>query len=176
MIYTIGHSTRQENEFLELLQHYQIEVLADIRTMPRSRWNPQFNRSAVERSVTAAGMEYMHIPGLGGLRKPAPRSVNLALKDPGLRGYADHMETAEFQGALRTLIQLARKKRVALMCAEASFEKCHRRLTSDALMARKIKVVHILSKEESIPHSLTADARVVDAKVTYPKKQSQLEF
>jgi uncharacterized protein (DUF488 family) len=99
MIYTIGHSTRPEKEFIDLLRHYHIQVLADIRTMPRSRWNPQFNRTALERSIPKAGMKYMHIPELGGLREARPRSVNLALKESGFRGYADHMQTPEDQGA-----------------------------------------------------------------------------
>ena len=175
-IFTIGHSTRADKEFIELLQHFKIELLADIRTIPRSRWNPQFNKGSLEHSIPAAGLKYIHIPELGGLREPRGNSIHLGLKEPGLRAYADHMQTPEFEAALSQILYIASKKRVALMCAEASFEKCHRRLTSDALLVRDAEVLHILSKEEVIPHVLTPTAKVDGTTILYPAPQSSLEF
>jgi uncharacterized protein (DUF488 family) len=176
MIYTIGHSTRKEQEFLETLAKYSIDIVADIRTLPRSRWNPQFNRTSLEKSLPQSGIQYMHIPQLGGLREPSSKSVNGGLKNPALRGYADHMETPEFEQALANVLTLARKKRIALMCAEADYKKCHRQLTSDALTVRKMKVLHILNPEEATPHVLTPFARVSGNRISYPPGQSRLEF
>ena len=115
MIYTIGHSTRKEKDFLELLHHYSIHTLVDIRTIPRSRWNPQFNRTTLEKSLSQAGISYIHVPGLGGLREPSPKSSNIGLKNAGLRGYADHMQTTEFEEALARVIALGRNQTVALV-------------------------------------------------------------
>jgi uncharacterized protein (DUF488 family) len=176
MIYTTGHSTRKETEFLDLLKHYSIKTLVDIRTVPRSRWNPQFNRTSLEKTLPKAGIQYMHVAELGGLREPVPNSINKGLKDPGLRGYADHMQTAEFEIALAKTIALGRKQQIALMCAEANFTKCHRQLTSDALVVRKIQVIHILNLDEAIPHVLRPSATVQGTRITYPENQAKLEF
>ena len=176
MIYTIGHSTRKENEFLELLKQYSIQTLVDIRTLPRSRWNPQFNRTSLEKMLPKAGIQYMHVAELGGLREPSSKSIHRGLKDPGLRGYAEHMETPEFEKALTNIISLGRKRVIALMCAEANYTKCHRQLTSDALVARKIQVLHILNSEQAAAHVLTPTAFVQGNKITYPADQAKLEF
>jgi uncharacterized protein (DUF488 family) len=176
MIYTIGHSTRKENEFLDLLKHYSIQTLVDIRTLPRSRWNPQFNRTSLEKTLPKAGIQYMHVAELGGLRDPSPKSIHRGLKDPGLRGYADHMQTPEFEKALTHIMSLGQKHVIALMCAEANYTKCHRQLTSDALVARKIQVLHILNLEEVTSHALTPSACVRGNRITYPADQAKLEF
>ena len=177
MIYTIGHSTRKETDFLDLLHHYSIQTLADIRTIPRSRWNPQFNRTSLEKALPQAGITYIHVAELGGLREPSPKSINTGLKNPGLRGYADHMQTSQFEEALGKILALGRKQRIALMCAEADFTKCHRQLTSDALTVRKMKVLHIRSADEVTPHVLSPSAKVEGNRITYPgDRQSMLEF
>jgi uncharacterized protein (DUF488 family) len=176
MIYTIGHSTRPEKDFLDLLQHYAIKTLIDIRTIPRSRWNPQFNRTSLEKSLPKAGVTYMHMAELGGLREPSAKSIHVGLKNPGLRGYADHMQSTEFDQALAKVIGLGRKQTIALMCAEADYIKCHRQLTSDALVARKVKVHHILNADEASPHALTRSAHIDGKRITYGADQSKLEF
>ncbi|MCI0411680.1 DUF488 domain-containing protein [bacterium] len=176
MIYTIGHSTRSEREFLGMLHHHSISMLIDIRTIPRSRWNPQFDKTTLQNSVTEAGMEYLHIPELGGLRKPSAESVNLAWKNPGFRGYADYMQTAAFEEALLKVIDFGWKERIALMCAEAYYAKCHRMLVSDALVARGVEVLHIVNANQVKSHTLTSFARLEGKKVTYPLDQSKLEF
>ncbi len=175
-IYTIGHSTRSEKDFIELLTRHRIDLLADIRALPRSRWNPQFNKAALEKSIAKAGMEYRPIPELGGLREPSSNGINLALENAGLRGYADYMQTSPFENALLDVIKLAGSRNITLMCAEASYTKCHRQLTSDALIVRKVRVLHILDSVKVEPHVLTPFARVEGNQVTYPLNQSQLEF
>ena len=176
MIYTIGHSTRKEEDFLRLLKHYSIQLLADVRTIPKSRWNPQFQKARLEKSLPAAGIEYVHVPKLGGLREPSGKSIHQGLKNPALQGYADHMQTAEFEEALKHLIQLSQKQTVAIMCAEADYRKCHRQLTSDALKVNGVEVIHIVSLEETNPHIVTPSARVTGKKITYPGPQTKLEF
>jgi uncharacterized protein (DUF488 family) len=123
-----------------------------------------------------AGIRYMHVAELGGLREPSAKSINRGLKDPGLRGYADHMQTPEFERALANVITLGRKQLIALMCAEANYTKCHRQLTSDALIVRKIKVFHILNAENAASHVLTPSASVQGNRITYPADQAKLEF
>jgi uncharacterized protein (DUF488 family) len=176
VIYTIGHSTRSETEFIGMLQKYSIAILIDVRTIPRSRWNPQFDRTTLQKSVTHAGIEYLHMPELGGLRKPSHESINQAWKNPGFRGYADHMQTPAFEEALVKIIDFGWKNRIALMCAEAFYAKCHRMLLSDALMARGVEVLHIVNTNQVKSHTLTSFARVEGTKVTYPLDQSKLEF
>jgi uncharacterized protein (DUF488 family) len=176
MIFTVGHSTRPEKEFLQLLKQYGIKTLIDIRTVPRSRWNPQFNRTNLEKTIPKAGMQYLHVPELGGLRQPSPDSKNLALENAGLRGYADHMQTPQFDEALMRVIELGTGQNVALMCAEASYAKCHRQLTSDALTARKVSIRHILDTAKAEPHVLTPFARLDGDRVSYPLDQSRLDF
>ena len=176
-IYTIGHSTRKEKDFLELLHHFSIRTLVDIRTIPRSRWNPQFNRTTLEKSLPQSGIHYIHVAELGGLREPAAKSINIGLKNDGLRGYADHMQTAEFDEALGKIIALGHKQTIALMCAEADYTKCHRQLTADALTVRNVKVMHILNADQVTAHVLTPSARVEGTTITYPAgRQAKLEF
>jgi uncharacterized protein (DUF488 family) len=169
-IYTIGHSTRSWGEFLELLQAHGVHGLADIRTVPRSRRHPHFSIDALTAALPREGIAYRHFPGLGGLRKPRADSRNSAWRVEGFRGYADYMETPEFEAALSELTEWAGPgaSRVAIMCAEAVWWRCHRQLTADALVARGVEVRHITSGSPATPHQLTQFARVVDGRVQYP--------
>ncbi len=176
MIYTIGHSIRAEKDFLALLQQHSIELLIDIRTIPHSRRNPQFNSTTLEQSLRKARLDYLHLPELGGLRKPSPRSINTAWKNPGFRGYADYMSSNEFARGIERVIDLGTRQSIALMCAEAYYGKCHRMLLSDGLVIRNVEVLHILDEKQVRPHLLTSFARVDGTKITYPADQSQLEF
>ncbi len=168
LILTIGHSTRTLEEFLELLRAHGVTRLVDVRSMPRSRRNPQFNREALPEALAAAGLAYTHLPGLGGLRRPRPDSVNTAWENESFRGYADYMQTPEFERNLEELMALDREKRVAIMCAESVPWRCHRSLIADALTARGVPVSHIMSAAKANPHKLTSFARVEGDKVTYP--------
>lgn len=159
-----------------MLKQHSIATLIDVRTIPRSRWNPQFDKTTLQKSVTEAGIEYIHMPELGGLRKPSPDSINLAWKNPGFRGYADYMQTSVFEESLIKIVDFGWKDRIALMCAEAFYAKCHRMLLSDALMARGVEVLHIVNPNQVKSHTLTSFARVNGTKVTYPPDQSKLEF
>lgn len=176
MIYTIGHSIRAEKEFLEILQKHSIELLIDIRTIPRSRRNPQFNAESLEKSLHNAGIGYLHLPELGGLRKPSPRSNNTAWENPGFRGYADHMSSSEFEQGIKRVIDFGSRQNIALMCAEAYYGKCHRMLLSDALVTRNVEVLHILDERHLRPHVLTSFARVEGKKITYPAQQLPLDL
>ncbi len=176
-IYTIGHSTRPLEEFLALLKAHGITHLADIRTVPRSRRHPHFAAEALSRSLEEAGIAYRHFPGLGGLRKPRADSPNAAWHHEGFRGYADYMETAEFEAALDELLafgadqrrspSLGGAPRVVMMCAEAVWWRCHRQLVADALVARGAEVRHIVSAAAPAGHTLTSFARVTGGRVTY---------
>jgi uncharacterized protein (DUF488 family) len=168
VIYTIGHSTRSLEEFLALLSAHGVQRLADIRTVPRSRHNPQFNRETLPDSLRAAGMEYTHLPGLGGLRRPRPDSPNAGWKNESFRGYADYMLTPEFEAALLELIALGQAELIALMCAEAVPWRCHRSLVADALTVRGVAVEHILSLKRRNPHRLTPRAVVDGTRILYP--------
>lgn len=167
-VLTIGHSTRTLEEFLELLQVYGLTMLIDVRTMPHSRHNPQFNKETLPTYLKRVGIKYLHLEEIGGLRHPKANSVNLALENASFRGYADYMQTKEFSDALLKVAALARENRIAIMCAEALPWKCHRNLISDALVARQIKVLHIISKTSTITHKLSEIAHVEGNKVTYP--------
>lgn len=171
-ILTIGHSTRQIDEFIELLRQHGVERLVDIRTIPRSRHNPQFNRESLAQALEHKGIDYAHLKELGGLRHPRPGSINSGWRNASFRGYADYMQTAEFEEGLRRLLQLCEGKRCAAMCAEAVPWRCHRSLLSDALVARGIPVEHILSRSRRDVHSLTPFARVENRRVTYPKAEA----
>lgn len=140
----------------------------DVRTVPRSRHNPQFNRETLPAELSAAGIAYAHMPGLGGLRRPRADSVNAAWRNASFRGYADHMQTHEFGQTLDALIALAGERRVAIMCAEAVPWRCHRSLIADALTARGVAVRHILGPARADSHTLTTFARVEGTRVTYP--------
>jgi len=168
LIYTIGHSNRSLEEFLSLLSAHSIELLADIRSVPKSRHNPQFNREAMAISLPAAGIAYQHIPGLGGRRHPRKDSINLAWRNDSFRGYADYMQTAPFDGALAELMAAASAHRTAIMCAESVPWRCHRSLVADALTARGVEVKHIMTATTANPHKLTPFAAVEGVRVTYP--------
>jgi uncharacterized protein (DUF488 family) len=167
-VFTIGHSTRTLDEFVELLGIYQITLLVDVRTVPRSRHNPQFNRETIPAELKLHAIRYIHIPEIGGLRHPKRDSMNLALQNSGFRGYADYMQTQEFTDGLLKLVALARDNCVAIMCAEALPWGCHRNLLSDALVARRVRVLHIISKTDTITHQLNELAHVGGYRVTYP--------
>jgi len=167
-VLTIGHSTRTLDEFTELLQINGVTLLIDVRTVPRSRHNPQFNKEALPDHLKRYGIKYSHIPEIGGFRHPKQSSINMALENPSFRGYADYMQTKEFTDALLKVMVLARENCVALMCAEALPYKCHRLLISDALSARNIRVLHIISKENTVVHQLHELAKVDGVRVSYP--------
>jgi uncharacterized protein (DUF488 family) len=168
VIYTIGHSTRSAEAFVDLLRVHEIRQIADVRTVPRSRRHPHFSREALDALLKSNGITYLHIPELGGLRKPRPDSVNTAWQEPGFRGYADHMQTPTFHAGMEALLLFAERGRTSLMCAEAVWWQCHRRLLSDALVARGVTVGHILSPAAPKPHELNEFAKVAGATVTYP--------
>ena len=168
-IFTIGHSTRTIGELIRLLQAHAVGHLVDVRTIPRSRYNPQFNLEGLHRSLADAGIGYTHLKGLGGLRHPRADSPNIGWRNAGFRGYADYMQTPEFEQHLGALLQLVVAQRVAIMCAEAVPWRCHRSLIADALTARGIPVEHILTDAPAKPHALTPFAVVTDSRVTYPK-------
>jgi uncharacterized protein (DUF488 family) len=167
-VFTIGHSTRPIDQFLELLTAQSVQRLVDVRTIPQSRHNPQFGREQLSSSLDNAGIHYTHMPGLGGLRRPREDSMNTGWRNASFRGYADYMQTREFEESLEQCIALARQEQVALMCAEAVPWRCHRSLIADALLARGIDVREITSTTDARPHALTPWARVEGTKVTYP--------
>ena len=167
-ILTIGHSTRPIDVFVGLLAANGVAHLVDVRTIPKSRHNPQFNSDALAGSLRDAGIAYTHVPGLGGLRRASPDSPNAAWRNPSFRGYADYMQTPAFAEHLAEVIELAKSERIALMCAEAVPWRCHRSLVADALLARGIPVEEIVSKTRRTPHKLTPFARVDGVSVTYP--------
>ena len=167
-IFTIGHSTHPLAEFIRLLQDNGVTLVADVRTVPRSRHNPQFNRETLPLELNEARIGYIHFPELGGWRRPRPDSVNLGWHSPGFRGYADYMATREFALNLAALAALCRRNLVAMMCAEATPYRCHRSLIADALTVQGLKVEHILSTGKRQPHRLTPFARVENGRLAYP--------
>ena len=167
-ILTIGHSTRPEAEFVTLLRAHAVTAIADVRTVPGSRRHPHFSRESLAGTLPRHGIAYDHFPGLGGLRKPRPGSDNTGWRHPGFRGYADHMQSAEFRGALEDLLAFAQKFLAAVMCAESKWWQCHRRLIADALVLRGVEVRHILSGREAPPHELTPFASVAGTEIRYP--------
>jgi uncharacterized protein (DUF488 family) len=173
-IFTVGHSTLAIEAFIALLRAYGIASLADIRTVPRSRHNPQFNADALESALNAQEIDYVSLSALGGLRHPKKDSLNTGWRNDSFRGYADYMGTEAFAEGLERLIEIASRKRTAIMCAEAVPWRCHRSLVADALNARGIPVVEILSETNYRPHQLTAFAHVEGTDVTYPPEQAQL--
>jgi uncharacterized protein (DUF488 family) len=173
-IFTVGHSTLPIGSFIALLRAYGIERLVDIRTVPRSRHNPQFNDNALAESLSGEHIEYVPMQALGGLRHPRKDSPNAGWRNKGFRGYADYMQTEAFEGALEQLVRLGREKRVAIMCAEAVPWRCHRSLVADALGVRQVPVVEILSESSYRMHKLTPFARVEGTSITYPPDQGSL--
>jgi uncharacterized protein (DUF488 family) len=171
---TIGHSNRPIAVFLDMLRAHGVEILADVRTVPKSRYNPHFNRETLPQSLAQAAIDYCHLPGLGGLRHPRKDSTNTGWRNDSFRGYADYMQTPEFEQSLAGLIALAGSRRTAIMCAEAVPWRCHRSMIADALTARGIPVFHIMSAAKADPHKLTSFARVEGGRVTYPPPELEL--
>jgi uncharacterized protein (DUF488 family) len=167
-IATVGHSTHPIEDFIGILQAHGIRQLVDVRTMPRSRRVPQFNREALAASLPTEGILYRHMPGLGGLRHPKRDSTNTGWRNASFRGYADYMQTPEFHENLDKLIEFASEAPTAIMCAEAVPWRCHRSLIADALLAHGIQVIEILSIKQSRSHTMTPFARVNGGEVTYP--------
>jgi uncharacterized protein (DUF488 family) len=167
-VYTIGHSTRALDALIALLRSHGVARLVDVRTVPRSRRHPHFNREALPEVLRDAGITYAHMPGLGGLRRPRSDSINTAWRNEGFRGYADYMQTEPFADSLETLVTVAAEAPTAIMCAEAVPWRCHRSLIADALVARGIEVRHILTSTRADAHSLTAFATLDGTGVSYP--------
>ncbi len=172
IILTIGHSTRTLEEFIGLLKTHGIVRVVDVRTVPRSRHNPQFNKDSLPEELKKVDLGYVHLPGLGGLRHAKLDSLNMGWRNASFRGYADYMQTPEFEQSLNELIQLAKQDRIALMCAEAVPWRCHRSLIADALLVRGIHVEDIMSPTSLTVHALTPFAKVRGTTITYPIKAS----
>jgi hypothetical protein len=173
IVLTVGHSTRTLEEFIRLLQSHGATRVVDVRTVPRSRHNPQFNKASLPGSLKSAGLGYVHLPGLGGLRHTKRDSLNPGWRNASFRGYADYMQTPEFEQSLEELIQLANHDRIALMCAEAVPWRCHRSLIADALLIRGIHVEDITSSTRRQVHTVTSFAKVQGSQITYPAEDSQ---
>ena len=168
VVLTVGHSTRPLDEFIALLAGHSVNRLIDVRTLPRSRHNPQFNRDTLPAALDAAGIGYAHVAGLGGFRHSHPGSVNMGWRNVSFRGYADYMQTPEFAENLAALIEQATRGRIALMCAEAVPWRCHRSLIADALMVHGIRAEEIISATRLQDHKLTPFAKVTGMAITYP--------
>ncbi|MBK8711706.1 MAG: DUF488 domain-containing protein [Niastella sp.] len=166
-IYTIGHSTHPLDEFVKMLKSFSIELLVDIRSFPGSRKFPQFNKENLEVAIPESGMEYLHIRELGGRRKALAVSNNMGWRLAAFRGYADYMETADFHNAIKELEKIAIKKRVAYMCSEAVWWRCHRSLVSDYLKLKGWKVMHIMAVGKAEEHPYTSPAKIIDGKLDY---------
>ena len=168
VVLAIGHSTRTLEEFIALLEAHAVSRVVDVRTVPRSRHNPQFNKDTLPRALKKAGVGYVHLPGLGGLRHTQRDSLNMGWRNTSFRGYADYMQTTEFEQSLEELIQLAKQDRIALMCSEAVPWRCHRSLIADALLVRGIRAEDIMSLIRRQVHTLTPFAKVRGTTITYP--------
>ena len=169
-IWTIGHSTHTLEELVDMLQSFKIKVLADIRSYPGSKRLPHFNKANLEIALPKAGIEYIHMINLGGRRKLKPDSVNTEWEHPAFRGYADYMETGDFQNAIIELEKIAIKERTAYMCSEAVWWRCHRSLVSDYLKVRGWTVLLIMGKGKSTEHTYTKPAHIIDGRLTYSEK------
>ena len=167
-VLTVGHSTRSIEMFLELLVGHRVTQLVDVRTVPRSRHNPQFNEDALPISLATANIGYAHASGLGGFRPTTADSPNTGWRNLSFRGYADYMQTTDFAANLASVIELARTDRVALMCAEAVPWRCHRSLIGDALLVHGVSACEIVNPKRLQPHKLTPFARVRGQEITYP--------
>jgi uncharacterized protein (DUF488 family) len=170
-VMTIGHSTRTLEEFTGLLKAHGATCVVDVRTVPRSRHNPQFNKESLPLSLKQAGLGYVHMPGLGGLRHAKGDSPNMGWRNASFRGYADYMQTPEFEQSLEELIELAKRESVVLMCAEAVPWRCHRSLIADALLVRGIRAEDIMSATRLQSHSLTPFAKVRGLRLSYPAEK-----
>jgi uncharacterized protein (DUF488 family) len=170
-IMTIGHSTYPIEEFVKILLTHGVEMVVDVRTIPRSRHNPQFNKDQLPPALGKIG--YIHLGGLGGLRHPKKDSTNTGWRNDSFRGFADYMQTDEFAKSLDELIELAQTRKIVIMCAEAVPWRCHRSLIADALLVRNINVKHIYSKTSIKPHKLTPFAKIEGTTITYPQSDQQ---
>jgi uncharacterized protein (DUF488 family) len=169
VIYTVGHSSRPLNEFLTLLRVHGVQRLIDIRTIPRSRHNPQFNRETLPRFLRNRSIGYRYMKSLGGLRRPRPDSPNRGWRNPSFRGFADYMQTPQFFAALERLAALAAERKTAIMCAEAVPWRCHRSLVADALTIRGFTVKHLYTSARAREHTLSPMARVLGSTIVYPE-------
>ncbi len=169
LVLTIGHSTRAQDEFLEILRTHTVTRLVDIRTIPRSRHNPQFNQESLSQSLKESAIDYVLMKQLGGLRHPKPDSPNMGWRNSSFRGFADYMQTQEFANGIDQLTGLAQNGQAAIMCAEVLPWRCHRWLIADALTIRGIQVEHIMTIKKSTKHSLTRWAHVEGTDITYPQ-------
>jgi uncharacterized protein (DUF488 family) len=167
-LYTIGHSTRTTRQFVDLLRAHGVEQVVDVRTIPMSRHNPQFNRLALSRALRAVKIGYRHVKALGGLRHARPDSVNLGWRNASFRGYADYMQSEDFAAGLARLEQLAARRPTAIMCAEAVPWRCHRSLIADALTVARWRVLHIQSRHTARRHKRTTFLRVRSGRIVYP--------
>jgi uncharacterized protein (DUF488 family) len=167
-VWTLGHSTHSWDEFVGLLQAYELQAVADVRRLPGSRRLPQFDQDAMAKNLEHLGVAYRWFPKLGGRRRALKDSPNTGWRNASFRGYADHLASEEFAEGLAELIDLANQERTALMCAEAVWWRCHRRLIADVLILRGFEVIHILDAKHSSPHTHTPPARVVNGVLTYP--------
>lgn len=174
-VFTVGHSTRPIDQFISLLKAHGVRQLADVRTIPRSRHNPQFGEDQLGPALEQAGIHYLRMPELGGLRHAQRDSINTAWRNASFRGYADYMQTQPFANALEQLIALARRRPTAAMCAEAVPWRCHRSLIADALLVRGIDAEEIVSATRAQPHKLTPWAHVSGKSVTYPGTETASE-
>jgi uncharacterized protein (DUF488 family) len=175
LICTIGHSTHPLDEFIELLRINEVVHVLDVRTVPRSRHNPQFGIEVLPASLHAAGIQYTHLPGLGGLRRARPDSPNGGWRNASFRGYADYMQTPEFAGNVEQVKRLAARERCALMCAEAVPWRCHRSLIADALTVRGVRVEDIVGPKARKLHKLTPWAHADGLHITYPPEPASME-
>jgi uncharacterized protein (DUF488 family) len=174
MIYTLGHSTLSSEEFLELLRHYKIDYLIDIRTIPRSLHNPQFNKEKLSPFLRVRRIKYLHLKDLGGLRRHVKgEEANAGWRNASFRGYADYMQTSQFSAGIAKLVQLAQIRTVAIMCSEAVPWRCHRSLVGDAMLVRGFQVIDIFSTRSAKPHTLTPMAKVEGTEITYPAQTPQ---
>lgn len=169
-LWTIGHSNRSTEQFLEMLASQRIEALADVRRFPGSRRLPHFNQENLSKSLTDAGVDYVHFPELGGRRRTRADSPNTAWRNEAFRGYADFMMTPEFRAGIERLLALAKEKRTAIMCAEALWWQCHRSLIADYLKAAGHNVIHIMTPTKTEQHPFTSAARLVDGRLSYARE------
>ena len=172
IVLTVGHSTHGLQEFIDLLKAHSVASLMDVRTVPRSRHNPQFNRDTLPAALEGAGIRYAHVAGLGGFRHTHPGSANRGWRNVSFRGFADYMQTAEFAENLAALIEQATREQVALMCAEAVPWRCHRSLIADALVVHGICAEEIINTTRRQAHGLTSFAKVEGTAITYPPYES----
>lgn len=167
VIYTVGHSTRSEDDFVELLASFQVEMVVDVRRFPGSRKYPHFNRENLEKLLPENGIQYIHLEELGGRRKTTEASKNTTWRHPAFRGYADYMETEDFEKGVQKLQQIATTQRTVFMCSEAVWWSCHRSMVSDYLKAHGWEVRHIMAANKANEHPYTQPARIKDGELTY---------